>query len=88
MSPQVLNKLDVGFPIGRKNMIRVTRLNGTKLYVNAELIQTVEGTPDTVISLINNVKIVVKESPETIIAEIIEYQREIHNPLSKILSGA
>lgn len=69
-------------------MIRVTRLNGTKLYVNAELIQTVEGTPDTVISLINNVKIVVKESPETIVTEIIEYQREIHNPLSKILSGA
>jgi flagellar protein FlbD len=69
-------------------MIRVTRLNGTKLYVNAELIQTVEGTPDTVISLINNVKIVVKESPEAIVAEIIEYQRQVHNPISKILNGA
>ncbi len=68
-------------------MILVTRLNGTKLYVNAELIQTVEGTPDTVISLINNVKIVVKESPETIVAEILEYQREIRNPKVKHLSG-
>lgn len=68
-------------------MIRVTRLNGTKLYVNAELIQTVEGTPDTVISLINNVKIVVKESPETIVAEILAYQREVHNPKIKIANG-
>ncbi len=35
-------------------MIRVTRFNGTKIYLNAELIQSVEGTPDTVITLTNN----------------------------------
>ncbi len=32
-------------------MIKVTRLNGKQLYINAELIRTLEGTPDTVISL-------------------------------------
>ena len=58
-------------------MIRVTRFNGTKLYLNAELIQTVEGAPDTVITLTNNVKIVVKESAEEVISEILVYQREV-----------
>lgn len=58
-------------------MIRVTRLNGTRFYVNAELIQFVEGTPDTVITLIGDVKIIVKEKPEIIIDRILEYQREV-----------
>jgi flagellar protein FlbD len=62
---------------GRK-VIRVTRFNGSILYVNAELVQTVEGAPDTVITLTNNIKIVVKESAETIVSEIISYQREVH----------
>ncbi len=61
-------------------MIQLTRFNGSKLYLNAELIQTVEGTPDTVITLTNNVKIVVRESPKTVIEKIITYQRLVHNP--------
>ena len=40
-------------------MILVTRLNGTTFYINAELIQSVEPTPDTVIALTNNVKVIV-----------------------------
>jgi flagellar protein FlbD len=61
-------------------MIQLTRFNGTKLYLNAELIQAVEGTPDTVITLTNEVKIVVKDTPQTVIEKIIEYQRLVHNP--------
>lgn len=61
-------------------MIRVTRFNGTKIYLNADLIQSVEGTPDTVITLTNNTKIIVKERPEEVIKEIINYQRLVHNP--------
>lgn len=61
-------------------MIRVTRFNGSKLYINAEMIQSVEGTPDAVITLINNVKIIVKETPEDIVEEVIKYQQKVRNP--------
>lgn len=61
-------------------MIRVTRFNGTKIYLNAELIQSVEGTPDTVITLTNNTKVIVKERPEEVVKEIIIYKRLVHNP--------
>jgi flagellar protein FlbD len=60
-------------------VVTVTRFNGTNLYVNAELIQTVEGVPDTVITLVNNVKVVVKESPEQVVASIIAYHRKVRN---------
>ena len=45
-------------------MIEVTRLKGKKMMINAELIETVEETPDTVITLTNGKKFVVSESAE------------------------
>jgi flagellar protein FlbD len=68
-------------------VIQVTRFNGTKLYVNTEMIQTVEGTPDTVITLTNEVKIVVKESAQEIVARIIAYQREVRQTLATRCGG-
>jgi len=59
-------------------MIKVTRFNGQELAVNAELIQFVEGTPDTVITLTNKEKILVKESVDEVIKRIIEYRRSIN----------
>jgi flagellar protein FlbD len=61
-------------------MILITRLNGSKFYINAEKVISVEGTPDTIITLINNVKYVVKEKPEEVVNEIINYHRKINNP--------
>lgn len=43
-------------------MIEVTKINGTKILVNTSLIETVEETPDTVITLTDGKKIIVKES--------------------------
>lgn len=43
-------------------MIEVTKINGSKLLVNANLIETVEETPDTVITLTDGKKIIIKES--------------------------
>jgi flagellar protein FlbD len=43
-------------------MIEVTKLNGSKLLVNTSLIETVEETPDTVLTLTDGKKIIVKES--------------------------
>ncbi|MBN2555755.1 MAG: flagellar FlbD family protein [Anaerolineales bacterium] len=58
-------------------MIKVTRLNGKVFYINAELIQFVEATPDTVISFTNDVKIVVRESVDVVVGRIKAYKQEL-----------
>lgn len=60
-------------------MIRVTRLNGKEFVVNAELIQFVEETPDTVITLVNHEKLVVREKADEVVKRALEYQRSVRN---------
>ncbi len=60
-------------------MIKVTRLNGKEFMVNAELIQFVEETPDTVITLINHEKVVVKEKVDDVLRRVIGYQKDIRS---------
>ncbi len=60
-------------------MIRVTRLNGKEFVLNAELIQFLEETPDTVITLVNHEKIVVKEKMDEIVRRVLEYGRAIRS---------
>lgn len=59
-------------------MICVTRLNGTPLMVNAELIETVEKTPDTVVSLATGNRYVVRETVEEVVAKVVEYRRRVN----------
>ena len=56
-------------------MIKVTKLNSDEIVVNAELIEFVEANPDTVISLTNGKKIIVRESPDEIIQRAAAYRR-------------
>ncbi|MDR1062076.1 MAG: flagellar FlbD family protein, partial [Clostridiales bacterium] len=42
-------------------MIKVTRLNGKEYYLNSDMIETVEATPDTIIATVNGKKFVVRE---------------------------
>lgn len=58
-------------------MIEVTRLNESKVLVNAELIESVEETPDTVISFVTGKKLIVKESRQEVKNLVILYKREI-----------
>lgn len=58
-------------------MIEITRLNGKKLLINAELIESVEETPDTVISFTTGKKIIVKESRQDIKNLVISYKKDI-----------
>ena len=51
---------------GSCNMIEITKLNGAKMLVNTSLIETVEETPDTVITLTSGKKIIVKESRQDV----------------------
>lgn len=62
-------------------MIFLTRTSGAKFYINPELIQTVEATPDTVITLISNKKLLVKDSPQEIVERFIEYRQKTMAPL-------
>jgi len=64
-------------------MIYLTRLNGKIFFVNAELIQLVEATPDTVVTLTNDAKYIVKESPEEVVEKIISYRHRIQDPRYK-----
>lgn len=59
-------------------MILVTRFDGSTFYINAELIRSIEHTPDTVITLITDYKVIVRNSAEEIIERFLEYQRQIH----------
>lgn len=56
-------------------MIAVTRLNGAKFFLNAELIQMIEEFPDTHITLVNEKKVVVREPASVVAERIIAYQR-------------
>ena len=58
-------------------MIEVTRLNDTKLIINADMIEKVEESPDTVITLTSGNKIIVKESRQEIKNLVILYKKEV-----------
>jgi flagellar protein FlbD len=62
-------------------MIRVSRLDGTEFVVNAELIQLIESTPDTVLSLIDGDKFIVREPLDEVVARVIAYRRSAYAAL-------
>lgn len=59
-------------------MIKVTRLNGTELVINADLIETIEERPDTIVTLTNDHRFVVKESVDELLERIAAYRRRCH----------
>lgn len=58
-------------------MIEVSRLNNKLFVLNCEWIETVESTPDTVITLTNGKRYVVAETVEEVVQKVIEYKRKI-----------
>ena len=58
-------------------MIPVTDLHEKLKYVNAEMIELIETTPDTQIVLTNGHRVYVKESPEEIAQRVIDYRRDV-----------
>ena len=60
-------------------MIKVTLLNDKNIYLNAEMIELVEETPDAIITLSTDKKIIVKENIDEIITRVISYKRRIYN---------
>lgn len=62
-------------------MIDVTKMTGKQITINSDLIETIEETPDTVISLTTGKKIIVKESRQMIKNLVILYRKECNSVL-------
>jgi len=58
-------------------MIQLTKINGHQITLNPDLIEYIEETPDTVITLTNNDKIVVKDRMTEIIEKVVHYRRAV-----------
>ena len=60
-------------------MILLHKLNGQEIVLNAELIESVETTPDTVINLVTGNRFIVKESKEDVMEAVIEYRKKVYS---------
>jgi flagellar protein FlbD len=58
-------------------MVRLTRINHLPIILNSDLIEHIESTPDTVITLTSGQKVVVLENTEEIIGRILEFRRAV-----------
>jgi flagellar protein FlbD len=65
-------------------VITVTRLDGGELVVNAELIELVEATPDTHLTLTDGRKLIVQETPDMVVSKVIAYRRAAYGPVRAI----
>ena len=61
-------------------MIHVTRINHVPLVLNSDLIEQVETTPDTVITLTTGHKVMVLESADEVVRRVVAFRREIYLP--------
>jgi len=68
-------------------MIELTRLNGQPFVINSDLIKLIENAPDTVISLVNGEKIVVRETREQILERTVQFRRRVLDGLDLNFSG-
>ena len=62
-------------------MIKVSRLNGTMFYLNPDLIEFIEETPDTIVTLTTGKKLVVLEQADAVIEKIVEYRNKVFTNL-------
>ena len=67
-------------------MIKLTKMCGDEITINADLIETVQATPDTVITLTTNKKILVEEGVDQVVEEVIQYKKKISSCL-KVKEG-
>jgi len=59
-------------------MIRLTRINQSSFFLNADLIEFVETTPDTMVTTVNGQKVMVLEGADEVVKRVEEYRRRIH----------
>lgn len=58
-------------------MIKLTRINGNEFVLNVDYIKFIEQTPDTIITLRDGDKVLVKEDIDDVVKHAIEYHRHV-----------
>ncbi|MGO2084104.1 flagellar FlbD family protein [Vagococcus sp.] len=58
-------------------MIKLTKLNDTEFYLNTQLICTITTSPDTILTLTNGTTIMVKETSESVVQLVNDYQKNL-----------
>ncbi|HUZ48999.1 MAG TPA: flagellar FlbD family protein [Candidatus Dormibacteraeota bacterium] len=61
-------------------MIQLIRLNGQAVMVNSDLIESLEETPDTVVTLTSGNKLIVRDRMAQVQQKIIDFKRKIYGP--------
>ena len=59
-------------------MIALTRINGSPLVLNADLIEQIESKPDTIIRLTNGQRVVVRETPAEVVELVVAFRQRVH----------
>jgi flagellar protein FlbD len=69
-------------------MIKITRIDNTKLVINSDLIETVEAIPETMICLTTGKKIMVRETVDEVIDGVVAFRRiSLSGPRITITGG-
>jgi len=66
-------------------MIELTRLNGRSIVVNSDLIKTAEASPDTMLTLINGEKLIVREEIAEVVERVLAYRSQLLSSVARRL---
>jgi len=66
-------------------MIELTRLNGSPMVLNSDLIKTAEASPDTMLTLINGEKMIVREDTAEVVERVLAYRSRLLASVAKRL---
>lgn len=69
-------------------MVTLTRITGATFALNPDLIERVDRTPDTVITLVDGTKYLVRESLDEVVAAVIDYRAQLINAAGNIEAGS
>ena len=67
-------------------MIELTRLNGNPILLNSDLIKTAEASPDTMLTLINGEKLIVREERSEVLDRVLAYRATLLSDVARRLS--
>jgi len=65
-------------------LILITRFDNKKVVINGELIEMIETTPETLITLTTGKKVIVKESVDEVVEKVKKYKKELNLPIIKV----
>lgn len=65
-------------------MIKLTKINGSAVVVNADLVETITPTPDTLIALVTGKTVKVRDSVDEVIRKVTEYRKEVSGKVTLI----